>query len=325
MLRIILAEKTDSSPWIYPLVEDMYINWVPNNPADFSTFYFRLERAGGELTTMWSEDGATRDTAFNHDMGTLLDGLTQTVVVTGESWFNPAGSYADWDYITVTPTVITVDIDIKPGSDPNCINLDAKGVIPVAILSTLDFDASSVDPLSVEMEGVSVKLKGKSGNAGSIEDVDQDGDLDLVVQIINEIGLDPGATEATLTGQTFEGIPVRGTDNICIVPALNKVSINSNEELKVEEYALYQNHPNPFNPETEIRFQILEDAFVVLKIYNTLGQEICVLADRNYEAGFHNVLWDGKDINGNYVTSGIYIYTIQAGEFQDVKKMILLR
>lgn len=86
-----------------------------------------------------------------------------------------------------------------------------------------------------------------------------------------------------------------------------------------------QNYPNPFNPETEIRFQLLENAFVVLKIYNTLGQEIGVLAERNYEAGFHNVLWDGKDMNGNYVTSGVYIYKIQASAYQDVKKMILLR
>jgi hypothetical protein len=329
MLRIILAKKTDSDPWRYPLVEDMYIQYVPNDPADFSTFYFRLERAGGELTTMWSEDGATCDTAFNHDMGTLLDGLTQTVVVTGESWFNPEGSYADWDYITVTPTVITVDIDIKPGSDPNCINNDGHGSIPVAILGSAEFDVTQIDPASVRLEGLDIKAVGKSNKLlAHIEAVNSDEDDfdDLIVQIEDQDGVFiEGSSIATVTGNLFDGSPFQGTDEICIVPPLHKRNVNLNEELKPEEYALYQNYPNPFNPETEIRFQLLEDAFVVLKIYNSIGQEICVLAERTYKQGSHNVLWDGKDMNGYYVPSGIYIYSIQAGEFSQVKKMVLLR
>jgi flagellar hook assembly protein FlgD len=90
-------------------------------------------------------------------------------------------------------------------------------------------------------------------------------------------------------------------------------------------FTLTQNHPNPFNPETEIGFQLPEAGQVVLKIYNTRGQEILTLADKQYEAGFHTLRWDGNDNYGDPVTSGIYLYRIRAGKFSQVKKMSLLR
>jgi len=114
-------------------------------------------------------------------------------------------------------TPLTVDIDIKPGDAQNCINVNANGVIPVAILTTASFDASTVDAFSIELASASVKMKGKSGNAGSLEDIDADGDLDLVVQVVNEIELIEGQNTATLTGLTKDKIPIVGTDSVCII------------------------------------------------------------------------------------------------------------
>jgi len=114
-----------------------------------------------------------------------------------------------------------VEIDIKPGSYPNSINPKARGVIPVAILTTEDFNASTVDPSTVALEGVLAKEKGKSSKHGSLEDVDADGDLDLVVQIPNTIDWADDATEATLTGNLkaeYGGDPIEGTDSVRIVP-----------------------------------------------------------------------------------------------------------
>jgi flagellar hook assembly protein FlgD len=90
------------------------------------------------------------------------------------------------------------------------------------------------------------------------------------------------------------------------------------------EFQLSQNHPNPFNPETEIRFVLPKASHVEVKIYNTLGQEIRTLADSPYEAGYHSVIWDSKDNQGNYVASGVYLYELKAHEFV-VKKMSLVR
>jgi len=88
---------------------------------------------------------------------------------------------------------------------------------------------------------------------------------------------------------------------------------------------LLPNYPNPFNPETEIRFQLLEASHVVVKIFNLVGAEIRTLADEQREAGYHRVHWDGRDKNGKAVASGIYLYRLQTGKFSQVKTMSLLR
>ena len=90
-------------------------------------------------------------------------------------------------------------------------------------------------------------------------------------------------------------------------------------------FELFQNYPNPFNPETEIHFQLPAASQVLVRIFNTLGQKIRTLTDREYEAGFHSVRWDAKDNNGNPVSSGIYLYQLKAGVFSQIEKMSLIR
>ena len=112
-----------------------------------------------------------------------------------------------------------VGIDIKPGSDPNSINLGSNGVIPVAILGSDSFNADTVDPLTVKLAGAGVKLKGNSGNAGSLEDVNGDGYPDLVVQVYTEnLVLATGDVNAVLSAYTYTGLPLTGSDTIRIVP-----------------------------------------------------------------------------------------------------------
>ena len=108
--------------------------------------------------------------------------------------------------------VLSVSIDIKPGSDPNCFNNDGNGVIPVAILGSSSFDVTTVDAETVELEGPPVRVVGKSNKlVASIEDVNSDGFNDLVVRIEDEDGVfSLGETIATLTGALLEGT-LRGT------------------------------------------------------------------------------------------------------------------
>jgi len=89
-----------------------------------------------------------------------------------------------------------------------------------------------------------------------------------------------------------------------------------------EEYALDQNYPNPFNPETTIEYQLPEAGKVMLKIYNVIGQEIRTLVNEDKEAGYHKIRWDGMDNKGVKVSSGIYIYQLQVGNFLRIKKML---
>ena len=99
----------------------------------------------------------------------------------------------------------------------------------------------------------------------------------------------------------------------------------SSQKTILESSLLVGNYPNPFNPTTEIRFQLPAASRVLVRIFNTLGQEIRTLTEREYEAGFHSVRWDGKDNKGNPVSSGIYLYQLKAGVFSQIKKMSLIR
>lgn len=113
-----------------------------------------------------------------------------------------------------------VAIDIKPGDAINSINLSSNGSVPVAILSSADFDARNVNPYSVSMAGASVNLKGKAQTPmASFGDVNGDGRPDLVVHITTQaLNLAEGEAEAFLTGYTYGGVPFFGRDSVRIVP-----------------------------------------------------------------------------------------------------------
>lgn len=114
--------------------------------------------------------------------------------------------------------VRVVSIDIKPGNDPNSINLGSQGNVPVAIFSTPDFDATNIDPITVTLAGASVKLKGKGTPMASFEDVNGDGFDDIVVHVdTTAFELSLGDTDAVLEGETYDGVRIRGTDSVRIV------------------------------------------------------------------------------------------------------------
>jgi hypothetical protein len=85
-------------------------------------------------------------------------------------------------------------------------------------------------------------------------------------------------------------------------------------------FELNQNYPNPFNPSTKIDYSIQKNAFVTLKVYNVLGQEVAALVNGDQAAGKYSV-----DFDGSKLASGMYLYKIQAGNFSDVKKMLLTK
>jgi hypothetical protein len=91
------------------------------------------------------------------------------------------------------------------------------------------------------------------------------------------------------------------------------------------ETRLLGNYPNPFNPTTTIRYTLGTKTSVSVRIYDLLGREIATLVDEVQEAGEHAVQWDGKNQNRNTVSTGIYIYRIQAGNLFESGEMIFAR
>lgn len=161
----------------------VYTNWAEGEPNDFE-----------------GEDAAIMN----------WEGPDCTPPCLGDTW-------NDWDINpelrgVVESNLVELTIDIKPGGYPNSINVGSKGVVPVAILTTEEFDAATVDPATVLFAGAS-PLR------WAWEDVDYDGDVDLLLQFkTQELNLTEGSTEATLTGYTFDELPVQGSDTVNIVP-----------------------------------------------------------------------------------------------------------
>ena len=111
---------------------------------------------------------------------------------------------------SLQPTIVSVDI--KPGSYPNSINLGSKGVVPVAVLGSDTFDASTVDPTTVLFATASPVR-------WTMEDVNNDGYMDMLFFFkTQDLDLVAGNTEATLSGATLIGWPIQGTDTVNIVP-----------------------------------------------------------------------------------------------------------
>ena len=92
-----------------------------------------------------------------------------------------------------------------------------------------------------------------------------------------------------------------------------------------KEFRLYDNYPNPFNPETAIMYQIPKSSFVTIRIYNVMGKVVKTLVNTQKNPGMHSVKWDGTNEFGQPVSSGLYIYSMQAGKFTAVKKMLFVK
>ena len=105
----------------------------------------------------------------------------------------------------------------------------------------------------------------------------------------------------------------------------NSVGIDNRNETFPQGFALEQNFPNPFNPVTTLRYDLPENSYVNVTVYDMLGRQVRTLVNTTQDAGFRSVIWNATNDYGKPVSAGIYLYQIQAGEFVQTKKMVLLK
>jgi hypothetical protein len=107
---------------------------------------------------------------------------------------------------------------------------------------------------------------------------------------------------------------------------LFRAALGVNGGLSVPDvYALHQNYPNPFNPVTTLQYDLPEDAMVNITIYDMMGRVVSNLVSTQQNAGYKSIQWNATNNQGQPVSAGLYLYTIQAGEFRQTKKMVLLK
>ncbi|MCH7763494.1 MAG: T9SS type A sorting domain-containing protein, partial [Candidatus Marinimicrobia bacterium] len=104
----------------------------------------------------------------------------------------------------------------------------------------------------------------------------------------------------------------------------SQVSVTDEINLPAE-FALHANYPNPFNPITTLRYDLPENSFVNIIIYDLLGRQVKTLVNQTQEAGYRSVKWNATNDSGKPVSAGVYLYQIQAGKYLQTRKMILLK
>jgi hypothetical protein len=114
-------------------------------------------------------------------------------------------------------------------------------------------------------------------------------------------------------------------DNAIVRVVPEPVSVEERPEVPLV-FALEQNYPNPFNPTTQIQFSLPERADVLLEVYDILGRKVATLINNeNYGVGYHTVTWNATNQTGRTISSGMYIYRLQAGDFVQTKRMMFLK
>jgi hypothetical protein len=153
---------------------------------------------------------------------------------------------------------------------------------------------------------VSIAAYGKTANKGDLG-------VSLVFRSTAEI--ENSYVEVT------QGTLTDGSYGLNQVASLGSVAVQTRPEV----YGLNDNYPNPFNPETTIRYQLPDASDVRLEIYNVVGQVVRTMVAERQSAGRYVVQWDATDNSNQPLSSGIYFYRLQAGDFQKIKKMLLLK
>lgn len=123
-----------------------------------------------------------------------------------------------------------------------------------------------------------------------------------------------------LTGASIRTIITMGGQYISLYDPSSLVSIGSQTGVIPNDYKLYSNYPNPFNPSTKIKFAIPNNGITKVAVYNSLGKEVAVLVNRFHSAGEYEYNFDAAGLS-----SGVYFYTLTSGDFRETKKMVLLK
>ena len=208
---------------------------------------------------------------------------------------------------------LTFNMNIQNINDPG----SPKGVVKIKFpAADINLTGNTLECMLIAEDTITIRGEGKNTGKGNygflVTAVDAGGSGDLIkITIWDKLDGDRVIYD-NLTMNPLAG----GYINI-----INSPFAKGNDEMTLpQNYKLEQNYPNPFNPSTTIKFSVPEEAFVTLKIYDILGNEVTTLIDKKEAPGSYEV-----SFNASKLVSGVYIYALRAGSFTETKKMILMK
>jgi hypothetical protein len=250
-----------------------------------------------------------------------------------------------------------VPLDIRPQSCPNPLNTNSRGVLPVAILGTEDFDVTEVDLASIRLEGVP-PIRWNTADVGTPFEGDLcgcteaggDGITDLTLKfstqdIVAAIGTNGnhGPENAlllnmwddrvlTVTGETLDGQPIEGRDCVRVMYKTrgphgggNPAEADGPEvfDQKITEVSLGGGYPNPFTSRTHITYSLPGPTRVSLTIYDVAGRKMKTLVNEEMPGGRHSAYWNRTDNSGSRLPSGVYFVRLTAQGLDKAMRLIV--
>ncbi|UCE19469.1 MAG: right-handed parallel beta-helix repeat-containing protein [Gemmatimonadota bacterium] len=266
----------------------------------------------------WQHPTETVEVSATDDLGWVQEPTTFTVTLE-ERFGGGAAIYLSVPGGTETGTMDDVIVTAVSQTDPGTIESDSFSVlvygpvlrqifvVPDSVLlspgDTVRFEATGLDQFHLNLDFMPVW----SATGGTIDETG--------LYTAGEVG---GVYVVTATDAT--GV-VQGYAHVEIQWGVGVEGDEEKSDHQIPtEFHLSQNYPNPFNPVTTIEYALPEAANVRIEIYNIMGQVVAVLIHSNQTAGFHSIQW-----NASGVTSGVYFYRLDTGEFQSIKRMLLLK
>ncbi len=240
------------------------------------------------------------------------DGNDEIIVINSAgivNVFNPAGTDLPGTPINVnqavdcTPTVAYFDGDNQAG----IIFGDTNGYV------------HSVRLDGTESANFPIRINGNVKTSAALSDIDLDGDLDIVIpNDASYFVIDVKRAASNIAWPCFLGGYNRAGNTFQYTPVTDDTTPGLNTALK-------GNFPNPFNPSTQISFELASPGAVSLEIFNQKGQLVKRLLDAELPAGAHTTAWNGCDDNDSPVSSGVYFYRMRSGKFSSTRKMVLMK
>jgi streptogramin lyase len=269
------------------------------------------------------------------DIGKMLS--SAGILLQGWEFAGAIPAHGETGYEMIVPTL--ADSTIADGMHWSVFFVRAATSDPLVYYDSEPDSGYSVDNLAPGVPlGLSVAYNTGSGNQLSWEPspeedfqyfrIYRDEDPDFVP---GPSSLVDGTVETSWSDPSYDGWPVyykitavdfSGNESD---PASAGVTTDADAPPVPEAFVLHQNVPNPFNPSTTIRFDLPKRTHVRLSVYNLKGQLVRVLVNRVIGEGSREVVWNGQDGRGRIVASGIYFYSLVAGDFAETRKMVLLR
>ncbi|MBD3401489.1 T9SS type A sorting domain-containing protein [candidate division GN15 bacterium] len=253
-----------------------------------------------------------------------LPGDTPIETASTASDINQDGEELTIEDLVLLCRVVTGDATYPPPTDPvpEIVHFDRTAPGPIIYQGPYDLGA-----VRVVLEG-NCQVNYAENQFAAVSHTDGDSTVVMVYTYNIDHSLDAGPIVHLLppgcgairrvTAATYDGRKV-----ICEVGM--PTDVNDDDDNLPTHFALGQNYPNPFNPSTTIEFALPEAADVRITVYNVTGREVTTLVESSMPAGYHQVVWDGRDESGRGVASGVYLYRIEAGGFSDSRKMLLLK